>query len=250
MPEKDILIELNPTYTHNCIGTPSYPKKDINYHLNKTLNALPLRTIHIWDWDDWDKILNLLSDKNIMYARNFKIFKIDDKYYNIKSFLNENHIQGNCRNKEICLGLINDNKLFELMIFGKPRYNKNYEWELLRLCSIKDYAIVGGTERLFKYFVKNYNPKSIISYCDYSKFNGNIYDKLGFKLLNDRLKPSKHWSKGTQHVTDNLLRQRGFDQLFKTNYGKGTNNEELMLEYGWLPIYDCGQYTFIWKDTV
>ena len=27
-------------------------------------------------------------------------------------------------------------------------------------------------------------------------------------------------------IIDNLLRQRGFDQLFGTNYGKGTSNEK------------------------
>lgn len=53
--------------------------------------------------------------------------------------------------------------------------------------------------------------------------------------------------KTEQHITDNLLRQRGFDQLFNTNYGKGTSNEELMLEHDFLPIYDCGQITFIYK---
>nr|DAX73793.1 MAG TPA: Protein of unknown function (DUF2812) [Caudoviricetes sp.] len=40
---------------------------------------------------------------------------------------------------------------------------------------------------------------------------------------------------------------RGFDQLFGTMYGKGTSNEELMLEYGWKPIYDCGQLVFFYK---
>lgn len=133
------------------------------------------------------------------------------------------------------------------MTFGKPRYNKNYQWELLRLCTDVNYRVVGGTERLFKNFKINYSPESIISYCDSSKFIGNIYIKLGFKLVNDG-RPSKHWSKQTSHITDNLLRQQGFDRLFKTNYGKGTSNEELMLENGWLPIYDCGQAVYVWNN--
>lgn len=138
-------------------------------------------------------------------------------------------------------------KLIELMTFGKPRYNKNYEWELLRLCTHKDYKVVGGAERLFKYFIKTYKPNSIISYCDFSKFNGDVYNRLGFKQKGNII-PSKHWSKNNKHITDNLLRQRGYDQLFKTNYGKGTSNEELMILNGWLPVYDCGQITYIWKN--
>lgn len=61
------------------------------------------------------------------------------------------------------------------MSFGKPRYNKNYECELLRLCTKNGYAVVGGAEKLFSYFVKTHNPKSVISYCDLSKFMGNVY---------------------------------------------------------------------------
>ena len=95
------------------------------------------------------------------------------------------------------------------MTFGKPRYNKNYEYELIRYCSSK--KVVGGAEKLFNYFIKTYNPKSIISYCDWSKFNGNVYSKLGFKYKSYSI--CKHWynTKTKKHITDNLLRQRGFD---------------------------------------
>ena len=133
------------------------------------------------------------------------------------------------------------------MTFGEPRYNKKYNYELLRLCTKSNYKVIGGASRLFKYFIKVYQPKSIISYCDNSKFDGSIYKFLGFELK-DFGGPSKHWFNGERHITDNLLRQRGFDQLFNMNYGKGTSNEELMKEYGFVEIYDSGQSTYIWKN--
>lgn len=55
-------------------------------------------------------------------------------------------------------------------------------------------------------------------------------------------------TKTNQHITDNLLRQQGFDRLFKTNYGKGTSNEQLMLENGFVEIYDAGQATYIYNN--
>ena len=58
--------------------------------------------------------------------------------------------------------------------------------------------------------------------------------------------PQEIWSKGTQKITANLLRARGYDQLFGTNYGKGTSNDQLMLEHGWLPVYDCGQKVYVY----
>ena len=111
--------------------------------------------------------------------------------------------------------------------------------------------VIGGTEKLFHKFVKEHIPKSIVSYCDRSKFTGDVYKRLGMSLSSTS-SPVRHWysyrkSEKMQHITDNFLRQRGFDQIFGTSYGKGTSNEELMLERGYLPVYDCGQFTFTWK---
>ena len=131
------------------------------------------------------------------------------------------------------------------MTFGKSRYSKQHHVELLRLCTLSGYRVIGGASKLFKFATQNYGLSNIISYCDLSKFTGDVYTKIGMTKLR-QTPPNKHWSKGNQHITDNLLRQRGFDQLFNTNYGKGTSNEELMLEHGWLPVYDCGQSVYVW----
>ncbi len=242
----DILIEINPTITHNShmniFG--GEPHKN-DYHLSKTLMAKEhgFRCVHVWDWDDKNKIVEMLKPKTTLYARNLKLKEVNVSC--VDEFLKKHHIQGTCKGQIVCIGLFNNDELVQIMTFGKPRYNKNYEWELLRLCTKGEYFIVGGSEKLFRNFLKIQNPNSIISYCDLSKFDGNVYEKLGFLKIGTP-KPSKHWYGKKKHITDNLLRQRGFDQLFGTNYGKGSNNEELMLQHGFLPVYDCGQATYIW----
>lgn len=243
------LIEIDPSFTHNCCENKLFGRfgsLDKDYHFKKSRTAIEnnYQCIHVFDWDNWEKIKYLLQDKQTLYARNLEIKEVSIE--DTTEFLNAYHLQNTCKGQTIRLGLYKDNKLIEIMTFGKPRYNKNYEWELLRLCTHKDYKVVGGAEKLFKHFISELSPKSIISYCDFSKFTGEVYTRLGFKQKGS-IVPSKHWCKGEQHITDNLLRQRGYDQLFSTNYGKGTSNEELMLENGWLPIYDCGQLTFIWN---
>lgn len=252
LPDYNTVIELDPTYTHQSTGNRYFgkgklPPLDMMYHINKSKNAnnFNMECIHIFDWDNLDKIINRFTPKHIVYARNLIIKEVSK--LDTDKFLNLYHIQNTCTNQKVRIGLYKDGELIEIMTFGMPRYNKKYEWELLRLCTHKDYNVVGGAEKLFKYFIKNYNVMSIISYCDVSKFTGDVYKKLGFKLLKFN-KPSLHWCKSkTQHITDNLLRQRGYDQLFGTNYGKGTSNEELMLNNGWLGIYDCGQKTYLWE---
>lgn len=254
LENSNVLIEIDPTYTHNSTNSTWFgkfekPPISRNYHYNKTIAAKQngYRCIHIFDWDNEEKIINLLKFKETLEARKCEIKKVSIE--DAALFLNKNHLQGNCRGQDVRLGLYYNDELIEIMTFGKPRYNKKYDYELIRLCSHNKYRIIGGTERLFKFFLKEYKPKSIISYCDNSKFNGEVYERLKFKLK-DYGKPSKHWynAKTKKHVTDNLLRQRGYDQLFNANYGKGTSNEQLMIQNGFVEIYDCGQSTYIWVE--
>lgn len=243
------LIEINPTATHNTYFSPYGDKsvKDRYYHRDKSKLASDsgYNVIHVFDWDDKSKVINLLKRRDIVYARNCEVKLVDTLECN--QYLMAYHLQGKCNNQTIRLGLYHDNQLVSLMTFGVARYNKKYEYELLRYCA--SHNVVGGAEKLFKYFVDNYKPNSIVSYCDTSKFSGKVYDTLGFTLdtINS---PSCHWysAKEGKHITDNLLRMQGYDRLFKENHGKGTSNEELILNRGYLPVYDCGQATYVWYN--
>lgn len=248
------LIEIDPTFTHQStiditLTNKRIPPKSPTYHQDKSLFALEngYFCLHIWDWDDEDKIIETLKPKKPLYARSLEIK--EPSYEEIGLFLEKYHLQGSCYGQEIRLGLYKDDELIQVMTFGKPRYNKTYEYELLRLCTKAGYSVVGGAERLFNHFLNTYNPNSIISYCDNSKFKGDVYKKFGMELKSYG-KPSKHWFNPFtfRHITDNLLRQRGYSQLHNDKiHKKGESNELLMLEAGYLEIYDCGQSTFIWK---
>ena len=243
----ETLIEINPTATHNTLFSP-YGKNriDANYHRDKSKLAKDsgYDVIHVFDWDDVDKVVQLLKSRVTAYARKCDVKVVSE--IDTNDYLDMYHLQGTCRGQKIRLGLYYDNKLVSLMTFGKSRFNKNCEYELLRYCS--HYNVVGGAERLFKYFVNNYKPNSIVSYCDTSKFSGKVYDTLGFRYTKTN-SPRKHWYslKEKRHITDGLLLSQGYDRLFKENHGKGTSNEELILNRGYLPVYDCGQATYIWR---
>lgn len=247
IPDQHICIELNPTYTHNAIGNHYGVVRPIDYHLRKSQNAIEhgFRCIHVFDWDSIDQICMLLLPKVNIYARTCSVQEISAEQ--AASFESQYHLQGSCRGQQVNLGLVYDSELVQLMTFGKPRYNKKYQWELLRLCTAAGVAVVGGAQRLWHCFLEKYQPDSIISYCDTSKFTGAIYSQLKMNLLYTT-EPAKVWSKGQLKITDNLLRQRGFDQLFHTQYGKGTSNEQLMLEHNWLPVYDCGQQVYVYEE--
>lgn len=244
VPSSNVVIEIDPTYTHNVIGDHWGNKLDERYHLEKTMLAENdgHRCIHVFDWDDWNPIIQLLKPRKSIYARNCEVWRINKDAGD--KFLNSYHIQKSCRGQLLYLGLVYQDELLQVMTFGRSRFNKHYDVELLRLCTKPGIQLVGGSSKLFSYATSEYGLNNIISYCDYSKFTGTVYEKMGMKF-DHQTPPQEIWSKGTQKITANLLRQHGYDQLFNTSYGKGTSNDKLMLENGWLPVYDCGQKVYV-----
>lgn len=111
-----------------------------------------------------------------------------------QSFLNENHYQGYIVSED-CLGLYFNGELLELMSFGTPRFNTHYDVELLRLCTRKEYQVYGGASKLFNAY---YTKGSVISYCNESKFTGQVYNALGFEKINTCV--SYHYEKGNEIV--------------------------------------------------
>lgn len=60
IPDKKILIEIDPTCTHNVVNTPWSDHTNIlpSYHKNKTdcANDAGYQCIHVFDWDDWARM--------------------------------------------------------------------------------------------------------------------------------------------------------------------------------------------------
>lgn len=243
------LIEINPTATHNLDWSPFGEHRgiELNYHSLKTATAVEAGydCMHVWDWDDYGKIIQLLSSRIFIYARKCEVREVSTS--EARDFLSKYHLQSYLKGQPVRLGLYYGEELVQVMTFGKPRYNKKHEWELLRLCTRSGEKVVGGASKLFKHFLNLYKPNSVISYCDLSKFSGKVYSVLGFKLQHVNA-PSIHWYNPIkkQHITDSLLRQHGFDRLFNTSYGKGTSNTELMRSAGFSRVADCGQAVYVY----
>ena len=93
-----------------------------------------------------------IYDKTI-YARKCIIKEVDNETSRI--FQEKNHLQG-AVNAKVNLGLYFNGELISLMTFGKCRFDKKHDWEMLRFCSKLGYHIVGGAGKLLKHFEKTY----------------------------------------------------------------------------------------------
>lgn len=92
------------------------------------------------------------------------------------------HLQ-NHRNAKVTYGLFYNDKLVQLMSFSKRKKGLDTDWEIIRGCPGSNNIVIGGVSKLFKHFVKDYNPTSVFSYCDFNKFNGKSYEELGMKFI-------------------------------------------------------------------
>ena len=248
IPSKQLAIEYDGLYWHSV--ELDLPK---NYHLDKT-NACEekgIQLIHIFE-NEWlskqdivkSRLKNLLGiyDKTI-FARKCEVKEVDSK--TSKAFQDENHIQG-AVNASINLGLYFDNQLISLMTFGKTRFNKNYEYELLRFCNKLGYHIPGAAGKLLKQFEKTYNPKSLVSYADRRWSTGKLYKALGFTL--DHISAPNYWYWNYESF-EGYLESRVKYQKHKLssilkNYDDSLSETENMRANGYMRIYDCGNYVF------
>ena len=155
-----------------------------------------------------------------------------------KFFLKENHFQGYASSL-VCYGLYFNNKLVQLMSFGKPRFNKNYQWEIIRDCSKKSLVVQGGVSKLWKYFLKNNQCHSCIcySYPHDKKLVTKYIDYCGFTTIKQAKPEDKvyfigEWNGKQKRIDKSILERHGVDRLLKTKQGQDRTNEQILLDLG------------------
>jgi hypothetical protein len=132
------------------------------------------------------------------------------------------------------------------MTFGRLRKSlgqrsKEDTYELLRFCNKLNTNVVGGASKLLKYFEMKYKPIEIISYSDNSRSNGDLYEKIGFKLSHDTV-PNYYW------VIDGIRKHRfnyRKDKLVKEGHDINKTEIEIMSELGYYRIFDSGSKKWI-----
>lgn len=264
LPEYNIGIECNPTYTHNSSdsGLWDTPSHDSKYHLMKTELAeeqgIFLFHLFGYEWNHKTEIIESMF-RNMLHLNTRKIFARnaqvkDVPYTDCKIFLDMYHRQGNAMSS-VRLGLYFENELVSVMTFGKPRKSisssidqNESTYELIRFCSKFSTSVVGGASKLFTYFINIYNPDKIISYSDKAHTQGRIYPILGFKHVKItepgyvwvNVKTDKAYNRyNTQkHNLSKFLDDPDID-LSKTE-------KQIMEEHGYVQVFDSGNVVWEW----
>ena len=246
IPSRKLAIEYDGLYWH----------KDVNnsYKFDEC-KKLGIRLIQIFDFEWCGESHELVESylrstfgifEHKVGARTCEIRPVTSPDY--KDFVINNHLQGYIP-ASVRLGLYYKDELVQLVSFGKSRFDDS-EWELLRECSKKGWKILGGKEKLIKNFIDTYKPKSLISYCDKSKFSGNSYLKCGFVL--DSCTPWNYCY--VKYDCGMKVLNRVSAQKFKLKKLLGADNfdpsltaSQNMSNNGWTRFTTLGTYKFVYR---
>ena len=251
IPSHNLAIEINGVYWHSeSMG------KYRDYHLYKTIkcgeNNIDL--IHILDYEWIYKkpiiqsiILNKIGKiSNKIWARKCELKETKDINI-VKSFLDNNHIQGYTHANHN-LGLFYNNELVSLMTFSKNRFKKNSnELEMVRFCNKLNTNIIGGASKLFKFYQKNYNVNQIpiISFADRRFFKGDLYKTLGFDF-DKNTSPSYIYWKDSKVLNRMSCQKHKLNKLLDIFDPNKTEYENMLIN-GWRRVWDSGNSKWIFR---
>lgn len=249
--EDNIGIEICGHFWHS----EKHGKKDRNYHEEKRVlcERKNIRLIQIFEYE-WitkqDLVKNRLKhifkkhDHPTTFARKCTIKQIDSR--SAVQFLEKYHIQGGI-SSSLRFGAFYQNQLVGVMTFGKPRFSKKYQWELVRLAF--SVPVIGGASKLFYHFVKQYNPQTIISYSDKRWNTGNVYKILNFEYRGAS-KPGYYYFhiNSPQKMFHRVYFQKHKLEKLLSSFDPNLTEWENMQLNGYDRIWDCGNDCWLWEQ--
>jgi len=233
IPELKIGIEFNGVYWHS-----RYTR---SYHFDKYIMCREdgIRLIQFWDVD-WNEKKDLIKKKlcHILGARTEKIFARKCSIQSIRSgdlrtFYNENHIQGYkpCKNNFVL------------------RYNNTIVAAIsIQKNKIERYAssihVVGGFTRLLKYAIETLNLISIETFADlfWSDHEQNQYMKNGFKFISIT-EPNYYWCKSGKMYSRVKFQKHKLTNM--PHYDINKTEKQIMEANKYYKVHDAGNAKFL-----
>lgn len=248
-PEHKLAIQYHNLYDSSFNDIETLDQKRSLASLTDDFYQKGIELLHIFEneWLDerkkriWESIIvGKFGTNSRIFARKCKIVELSKP----KKFFDENHLQGYVPST-FSVGLEYKGEIVAAMSFSKPRFNKNYEWELTRYCCKRHNHVVGGASKLLSHFISAKNPANLVSYADRRYSIGNMYRKLGMEYVG---KSSCNY----YYFKSNVLYSRIKFQKHKLAdvldiFDPSKTESENVFANGYRRIWDCGNLIFSWK---
>ena len=124
-------------------------------------------------------------------------------------------------------------------------------WNLTRFASDYNYICQGVGGKLFKYFIRGYNPNEVKSFADRRwtiNEENNVYIQLGFKF-------DKYLAPEYRYYNPKVDRYKRFHKFAfrkqilhkRFNLPLTMSETEMTKALGYDRIWDCGLIKYVWK---
>lgn len=205
--------------------------------------------VHSHEWANKREIVESMIRSRIgksgrrLMARKLELRTISSTL--AKKFHEKNHV-GGAGNPSVAYALCLGKKVMSVMSFARSRY-EGYEWELNRFSHARDTSVAGAAGRLFKAFVKDVSPRSVVSFADLRWGSGRVYEKIGFSLV--KLGPPTYWY--FRDDRPNRMSRMAFQKAKLAskleNFDPDLTEAENMRQHGYHQYWDCGSAEYSWK---
>jgi hypothetical protein len=244
IPESNLAIECCGLYWH--AERSSNRSRDYHQRKYQLCAEKNIQLITLFE-DEWnfqrDQVKNRLmhilqKEKDRIFARKCTVVEIGAN--ESREFLNNYHLQGYIPALH-SLALRYQDQTIAVMSFGRPRYNQQAGFELLRFCSSK--SIPGAASKLFDYFVKTYHPSSVCSYSDNRWGSGKVYESLGMTKKSSTL--GFYYTDYKKRYNRTRFQKH---RLVEQGHDPKKSAWQILQEMGYDRIWDCGQSLWIWHQ--
>ena len=244
-PNKRVAVEVNGVHWH----TTEFGKTR-NYHLHKTelCESQGVTLLHFWDSEVTEQkrlVESMIAAKlgisgAKIYARSTTIREVSSEV--VSNFLKDNHLQGAVPSS-VRLGLYYNEELVSIMTFAKPRYTKQYHWELMRFCNKLGFHVVGGASKLLAAFRKTH-AGSIVSYANRRFSKGGLYEKLGFVRIGASAPNYWYVKNGAIRYSRTQCQKHKLKSLLGDSFDETLSEVANMRMNGYYQLFDCGNYVY------
>lgn len=240
LPEYNVAIEYNGIYWH---------KDDDKRHAEKRklCSDAGVKLYQFWSNIDPEMIVSMIASKigkskTVIGARKCQIREISSADY--RNFVETHHLQSYVA-ASVKLGLFYNENLVAVMSFGKSRYDRS-QYEMYRFCNKTHTSVMGGFSKLWKHFVKVYQPSSVVTYADAMISDGKIYNDNGF-VYSHTSKPNYWYTQDFVTLESRVKYQKHKLKNLLQSYNDNLSERENMLVNNFHRVYDAGNLVYRYK---
>lgn len=176
-------------------------------------------------------------------ARKCRIKHID--VATARAFLDDNHLMGYAA-AELKFGLFLDELLVMVATIGKSRFNKDFDFELIRMASLRNTVVVGGAAKLIKNILVELPDASIMTFSENMLGAGEVYSKIGFEYIGET-QAGYFYVKDDEIISRSKARKSNLVSLFPeiTEADLIDSEANIMMKHGYSKITDMGNKRWV-----